>query len=106
MSSDDEKAKAANPAGRRTEPITNLLKSHQVGLSAAKANRLLLAKGILEEASRPSETEPGKFRKYKVLTESGLNYGINKVQQLVDETTPRYFEDTFAELVSKYLREE
>ena len=101
MTSDDNK-----PSPGRTEPITNLLKRHGVELSAAKANRLLLARGILEEATRPSETEPGKLRTYKVLTDAGLRYGINKTQQLVDETTPRYFDDTFAELVSKYLMEE
>ena len=91
---------------QRTEPITNLLKRHQVGLSAAKANRILLAKGLLEEKTRPSETEPGKLRSYKALTDKGLQYGINKEQQLVNETTPRYFVDSFPELVAKYLKEE
>lgn len=106
MATQDESRKPADPSGRRSEPITNLLKRHNVGLSAAKANRILLAKGILGEKTRPSETEPGKLRTYKVLTDAGLRYGINKVQQLVNETTPRYFEDTFDELVSKYLAED
>ena len=91
---------------QRTEPITNLLKRHQVGLSAAKANRILLAKGLLEEKTRPSETEPGKLRSYKALTDKGLQYGINKEQQLVNETTPRYFVDSFPELIDKFLKEE
>ena len=82
-----------------------MLKRYDVGLSAAKANRILLAKGVLEEKTRPSETEPGKLRSYKALTELGLRYGINKEQQLVNETTPRYYEDSFAELVEKYLTE-
>lgn len=90
-------------ADTSTEPITNLLKKHNVGLSAAKANRILLEKGILEERTRPSETEPGKLRTYKALTELGLRYGINKEQQLIDETSPRYYADTFNELVSRYL---
>jgi len=88
---------------KSTEPITDLLKRHGVGLSAAKANRILLTKGILEEKTRPSETEPGKLRTYKALTDLGLRYGINKAQQMVDETTPRYYEDSFSELVEKYL---
>ncbi len=91
--------------GRVTEPITILLKRHDVGLSAAKVNRILLAKGILEERTRPSETEPGKLRSYKALTDVGSRYGFNKAQQLVDETSPRYYEDSFDELVSKYLVE-
>jgi hypothetical protein len=80
-----------------------LLKRYNVGLTAAKANRILLAKGILEEKTRPSETEPGKLRTYKALTDTGLRYGINRVQQQVAETSPRYFDDSFQELVSKYL---
>jgi len=106
MASHDENRPPADPSGRRTEPITNLLKQHSVGLTAAKANRILLEKGILEEKTRPSETEPGKLRTYKALTDAGLLYGINKVQQLVNETTPRYFEDSFEELASKYLVED
>jgi hypothetical protein len=91
---------------QRTEPITNLLKRYEVGLSAAKANRILLAKGILEEKTRPSETKPGELRSYKALTDKGLRYGINKEQQLVNETTPRYFVESFPELVAKFLKEE
>ncbi len=103
MASNDETRAAPESPGRKTEPITNLLKRHDVGVSAANANRILLAKGILEERTRPSETEPGKLRTYKALTDAGLRYGINRAQQLVDETSPRYYEDSFEELVSKYL---
>lgn len=106
MANHDESRSPADHSMMRTEPITNLLKRHNVELSAAKANRILLAKGILEEKTRPSETEPDKLRTYKALTDAGLHYGINKEQQLVNETTPRYFEDTFAELVSAYLTED
>lgn len=101
--SQNEDRPSAGRSVERTEPITNLLKRHGVGLSAAKANRILLAKGILEEKTRPSETEPGKVRTYKALTEAGLHYGINRPQQMIDETSPRYYDDTFPELVSKYL---
>ena len=106
MASLDESGNPGNGRGKGTEPITILLKRHEVGLSAAKANKILLAKGILEERTRPSETEPGKLRTYKALTEDGLRYGINKEQQLVNETTPRYFEDTFPELVAKFLSDD
>ncbi len=105
MESEDENGISAGHSGKRTEPITNLLKRYDVGLSAAKANQILLAKGILEERTRPSEKEPGKLRTYKALTDMGLRYGINKSQQLVDQTSPQYYEDSFEELVSKYLGE-
>lgn len=103
MTEHRDEDRAPGKHGRSTEPITVLLKRHDVGLSAAKANRILIARGILEERTRPSETEPGKLRTYKALTDEGLRYGINKAQQMVDETTPRYYEDTFPELVEKYL---
>ena len=105
MAGHDESRSIGEPSRGRTEPLTNLLKRHDVGLTAAKANRILLAKGILEEKTRPSATEPGKLRTYKALTEAGLSYGINKAQQLIDETSPRYYEDSFEELASKYLAE-
>ena len=105
MTESHDQDRAGASRGGTTEPITVLLKRHDVGLSAAKANRILLAKGILEEKTRPSETEPGKLRTFKALTERGLRYGINKAQQMVDETTPRYYADAFSELVEKYLRD-
>ena len=105
MTSHDQSRTAADSSGGVTEPITILLKRHDVGMSAAKANRILLANGILEVRTRPSETEPGKLRSYKALTDVGLRYGFNKAQQLVDETSPRYYEDSFEELVSKFLVE-
>lgn len=105
MASQDETRSTGEPSRGRTEPLTNLLKRHDVGLSAAKANRILLEKGVLEEKTRPSATEPGKLRTYKALTDVGLTYGINKVQQLIDETSPRYYEDSFQELASKFLAE-
>jgi hypothetical protein len=103
MENNDESRAPVDSPGKRSEPITNLLKRYNVGLTAAKANRILLAEGILEEKTRPSETEPGKLRTYKALTDTGLRYGINRVQQQVAETSPRYFDDSFRELVSKYL---
>ena len=105
MASHDDTGSSGEPSRGRTEPLTNLLKRHNVGLTAAKANRILLAKGILEEKTRPSATEPGKLRTYKALTDIGLSYGINRVQQMIDETTPRYYEDSFEELVEKFLTE-
>lgn len=105
MAMHDETPPTGEPSRGRTEPLTNLLKRHAVGLTAVKANKILLEKGILEVKTRPSATEPGKLRSYKALTDGGLRYGINKAQQMIDETSPRYYEDSFPELVSKYLVE-
>ena len=51
------------------------------------------------------ENGSGEYVGYKALTDDGLRYGINRPQQMIDETTPRYYEDSFQELVAKFLSE-
>ncbi len=46
---------------RPTQALTMLLKEHNVGLSAAKANKILLELGILETKSRESTKVPGRI---------------------------------------------
>jgi hypothetical protein len=85
--------------GSDVESITKLLKAHNVPLSAVRANKLLLSLGILEEAQRESSTRPGVIKKYKVLSEKGLDYGVNEENtQSPDQTSPYYYKDSFAEL--------
>jgi len=85
--------------GSDVDSITNLLKAHNVPLSAVKANKLLLSLGILQEAERESSTRPGVMKKYKVLSEKGLDYGVNEENtQSPDQTSPYYYKDSFAEL--------
>ncbi len=85
--------------GNDVESITKLLKEHEVPLSAVKANKLMLEIGLLEEATRESTTRPGIIKKYKVLSEKGLDYGVNEENpQSPDQTSPYYYKDSFAEL--------
>jgi len=85
--------------GSDVESLTKLLKAHAVPLSAVKANRLMLAMGLLEEATRESSTRPGVTKTYKRLTEAGLDYGVNEENpQSPDQTTPYYYKDSFGEL--------
>lgn len=84
----------------QTDSMTNLLKKNNVDISAVKANKILLAIGILSEKERPSSKYPGKMKKYKVLTEDGLKFGINKENpSSPEQTTPYYFVDKFDELL-------
>ena len=93
--------------GSDVESLTKLLKEHAVPLSAVKANKLLLAIGILSEAERESSTRPGIVKKYKVLTEKGLDYGVNEENaQSPDQTSPYYYKDSFAELGGMLLKAE
>ena len=90
--------------GNDVESLTKLLKEHNVALSAVKANKLMLNIGFLEEATRESSTRPGVMKKYKVLTEKGLDYGVNEENpQSPDQTSPYYYKDSFEELAKILL---
>ncbi|NNF15239.1 MAG: hypothetical protein HKN70_00760 [Gammaproteobacteria bacterium] len=93
------------PPDQTLEPITNLLKKHNVGLSAVSANKKLLVAGVLEEKTRASSADPTKTKKFKVLTELGREFGENVVNDLSPETTPKYFAGTFDELVERFLKD-
>lgn len=90
--------------GNDVESLTKLLKEHNVALSAVKANKLMLEIGLMEEATRESSTRPGVIKKYKVLTEKGLDYGVNEENpQSPDQTSPYYYKDSFADLAKLLL---
>ncbi len=90
--------------GNDVESLTKLLKEHGVALSAVKANKLMLQMGLLEEATRESSTRPGVIKKYKVLSEKGLDYGVNEENpQSPDQTSPYYYKDSFPELAAQLL---
>jgi len=83
----------------KTDSMTNLLKQKNAGISVVKANKVLVAIDILEEKERPSSKYEGKIKKYKALTDKGLEYGINKENHSSPEqTTPHYYVEKFDEL--------
>ena len=84
----------------KTDSITNLLKLHKADISAVKANKILMALGLLSEEERPSAKYAGKIKKFKVLTEQGLQYGVNiENPSSPGQTSPHYFVDTFNQLL-------
>ncbi len=85
----------------KTDSITNLLKANQANISAVKANKALLALGLLEEKQRPSGKDPNVMKKYKALTAAGLEYGINRENPSnPEETAPYYYAETFPALLA------
>ena len=85
----------------KTDSITNLLKRNKADISAVKANKLLVFMGLLSEKERPSSKHAGKMKKYKVLTEKGLKYGVNvENPNSPGQTTPHYFIETFDQVLS------
>ncbi len=89
-----------------TDSMTNLLKSHKVKISTVKANKTLVAMGLLLDKERPSSKYAGKMKKYKALSDQGLKYGVNvENPNSPGQTTPHYFVDTFAELLALIQQE-
>ncbi|MBF0128049.1 MAG: antA/AntB antirepressor family protein [Magnetococcales bacterium] len=90
-----------------TRSLTDLLKEHNAGISAVKANAILLALGILEEKTRVGASNV--IHKFKALTEAGLRYGKNLISpQNERETQPHYYVATFPDLLDQihgWLRE-
>lgn len=78
--------------------LSVLLKENNCGISAVKFNSLLVGSGYLEERQRPSSKSDG-VKKFKALTEKGLQYGENAVSpHNQKEVQPLYYEDKFMEL--------
>jgi len=84
----------------KTDSITNLLKLNNADISAVKANKILVTLGLLSEEERPSSKYAGKMKKFKALTEQGLQYGVNvENPNRPGQTTPHYFIHTFDRLL-------
>ena len=83
---------------RQMKALSALLKENNCELSAVKFNLLLVEQGYLEERERPS-SKGDKVKKFKALTEKGLQYGENAVNpHNQKEVQPLYYSDTFMEL--------
>lgn len=77
---------------------SELLKKHNVGMTANKFNALLIQKGLLTENERQGVN---KIHKFKVITPKGLEYGENEVSpHNQKETQPHWYDDKFGELLS------
>ena len=68
-------------------------------MNVRKFNSLLVEKGYLEEKSRASKSTKSGIKKYKILTEKGLQFGENTVSPCNQkEANPLYYVDKFLEL--------
>ena len=77
---------------------TTLLKDNNSPMSAIKFNQRMVAKGLLEERTRPSSK--GGVKKFKCLTDKGLEYGENLASpHNPKEVQPHYFDNGFAQLL-------
>lgn len=82
---------------RQMKALSALLKENECKISAVKFNQRLIEAGYLEERQRLSSG--GKAKKYKALTDNGLQYGENAVNSHNQkEVQPLYYADTFMSL--------
>lgn len=76
---------------------SELLKRNGCDIGAVKFNQLLIENGYLEERERASSK--GGKKKFKALTDKGLKYGSNLINEKNQkEVQPYYYADTFMEL--------
>lgn len=82
-----------------THAATDLLKEHQVGISAQAFNRMLEIKGVVKQATRPGKQ--GKVHKWYVITPAFDKYGQNQQDpKFQRQTQIRWYDATFMELLT------
>lgn len=79
---------------------TDLLKKFGRTETIYQFNKKMIERGLLEEKQRKSRTSKTGYKKFKCLTDTGLEYGDNEVSPSnPNEVQPRYFEKKFNELL-------
>ena len=87
---------------RQMKALSTLLKENNCSISAVKVNQKLIEYGYVEERERPSSK--GNMKKFKALTESGLQYGENVVNpHNQKEVQPLYYSDVFMKLYNQII---
>ena len=82
-----------------THAATDLLKSHNVGISAQAFNRMLELKGVVKHATRPGKI--GKVHSWYVITPAFDKYGQNQQDpKFQQQTQIRWYDATFMELLT------
>lgn len=82
-----------------THAATDLLKSHNVGISAQAFNRMLELKGVVKHATRPGKR--GKVHSWYVITPAFDKYGQNQQDpKFQQQTQIRWYDNLFAELLT------
>ncbi|MBP8202382.1 hypothetical protein [Laribacter hongkongensis] len=89
------------------DTASNLLKSHNITLNAASLHMLMEKAGFIEDAEYLSASGSGEIKKCKVLTNTGLKYGINEKSIYSAGTSIKLYGATFDDLIDeaiKYIR--
>src|SRR5690625_1725374 len=83
-----------------TKSMTELLKEHEVGIGPVRMNNKLVEVGLLETVERPSSK--GKIKTYRSITQHGLKYGKNLINQRNPrETQAHWYPSKFNDLLKE-----
>ena len=97
----DAPSDAADGSSRVTYSLTHLLKSRGICMTTADFNKLLQAKGLIEQLERKSTKKPEQVKKFWSVTNKGLLYGKNVTSDANQrETAPHWFDSRFNQLLS------
>ena len=88
-----------------TVSLQSLIKTFDLPLDPASVNMTLERIGILEKVYYQSTTGSGATKSFIALTTAGLKYGVNLGTMHEFRTEPRYFEDTFPELMTLVVKQ-
>lgn len=92
--------KYADNGNREQCSATELLNRHGCEIKTARFNQLMIATGYMELRERLSSK--GGAKEYKALTDKGLKYGVNLINNKNQkECQPYYYADTFMELYNE-----
>lgn len=83
----------------KAESLTNLVKDTKISLNAASLLAALVRTEFAETVEYPSTTGSGEIKSFVRLTESGLRFGVNAPRMHEFRTDPRFFAETFPELL-------
>lgn len=85
------------------QSLSDLLKSHNIPMSAVTANKILIEKGYLTVLQR--RTSGNKMEDFKSITEKGLKYGRNDTPpECPNKTNPQWYVDKFSELAEILIK--
>ncbi len=97
----DAPSDAVDGSSRVTYSLTHLLKSRGICMTTSEFNKLLQARGLIEQLERKSTKKPEQLKKFWSITNKGLLYGKNVTSDANQrETAPHWFDSRFNQLLS------
>jgi prophage antirepressor-like protein len=97
----DAASDSTTGSSMKTQPLTALLNTHGIRMSASVYNQLLQDAGMIDQLSRrtTSKRYPAGVKTYWAVTDAGLAFGKNVTAPgNPRETQPHWYVDRFAEL--------